>query len=216
MYVQWCGLVKHYLKPRPSREAPPRKVEVLFFMKKCTECGIVKNLTEFHKNPKAYDGVRTKCKKCICNRQSTYRKNNHEKITAYSRNWLEKNPEYGKMYYLKKYVKKNKIALTEDELKQRKKNHDLNYKEKYPEKHKAKMAVNFVKVEKGIHKHHWSYNKTDYKNVILLEAKTHLTLHKYLKYCNKTFYYKSINGELLDTKEKHLAYIQQLLKNNKL
>lgn len=33
-------------------------------MKKCTDCGIVKPYTEFHKEKKAKDGFRNQCKEC--------------------------------------------------------------------------------------------------------------------------------------------------------
>lgn len=185
-------------------------------MKKCNECGVIKELNLFHKNAKSPDGFRTKCKSCVCKKQSVYRKNNSEKVKLYIRDYIAKNKEYYKQYQKNKYIKSDRVIMTEDEKKIKKKEYDKKYHLKYPEKRKAKIAVNYFKVDKGYHKHHWSYNKQHYFDIILLTNKQHLSLHKFIKYCTDSFYYKSIDGILLDSRDKHMKYIQELINSDKL
>ena len=185
-------------------------------MKKCNECGVVKKLNLFHKNAKSPDGFRTKCKSCVCKKQSVYRKNNSEKVKLYIRDYIAKNKEYYKQYQKNKYIKSDRVIMTEYEKKIKKKEYDKKYHLKYPEKRKAKMAVNHLKVDKGYHKHHWSYNKEHYSNIILLTHKQHLRLHKFLKYCTDSFYYRNLDGVLLDSLDKHMQYVNELIKLNKL
>jgi hypothetical protein len=185
-------------------------------MKKCNECGIEKTLNEFHKNAKSPDGLRTKCKVCVNIKQSNYRINNQDKIKDYYRLYIAKNPNYFKEYNKKYYKKSERILLTSQEIKLKKKEHDKKYHIKYPEKRKAKIAVNHLKVDKGYHKHHWSYNKEHYSNIILLTDKQHLSLHKYIKYCTDSFYYKNLDGVLLDSLDKHMQYINELIKSDKI
>jgi hypothetical protein len=89
------------------------------------------------------------------------------------------------------------------------------YKEKNPEIIQAKNAANTLpKCEKGIEKHHWSYNKEHYKDVILLPIKQHNTVHRFLSYDKACFMYRTLKGNLLDTKQKHENYIKQILQEN--
>jgi glucan-binding YG repeat protein len=185
-------------------------------MKKCTECGILKPLDNFHKDLKKLDGLRSRCKKCVCKKQNLYRIKNPDKNKEYYKNNIEKSKAYSREYYKKNHKKSERILLTDYEKKLQKKEYDKKYHIKYPEKRKAKIAVNLMKVEHGYHKHHWSYNKDHYKDVIILTNKQHLSLHKFLKYCSESFYYKTLDGKLLDSRQTHLNYIHELLNLNKL
>jgi hypothetical protein len=185
-------------------------------MKKCNECGILKPLDNFHKDLKKSDGLRLKCKNCVCKKQSEYRKNNSEKVKLYARDYVAKNREYYREYQKNKYIKSNRVILTTEEKKLKKKEHDKKYHIKYPEKRKAKIAVNHLKVDKGYHKHHWSYNKEHYSDIILLTDKQHKSLHKYIKYCADTYYYKTLDGLILDSRSKHMKYIQNLINTGKI
>ena len=49
------------------------------------------------------------------------------------------------------------------------------------------------------------------KDVIELSRKEHNTFHRFLEYDQKTFMYKTLKGELLETKEKHLKYMIKVL-----
>lgn len=45
--------------------------------KRCTRCGICKPVDEFHKDPRAAKGVRSRCKKCIRHYWRTYQRRVH-------------------------------------------------------------------------------------------------------------------------------------------
>jgi hypothetical protein len=59
--------------------------------KRCNECGIEKELSEFQKRKDSKDGLRSKCKTCISEYQKSYQlkyyENNIEKITDYKYNY---------------------------------------------------------------------------------------------------------------------------------
>lgn len=84
---------------------------------------------------------------------------------------------------------------------------------KYPEKYKARMAVRHVPREVGHHLHHWSYKEEHRKDCIELSMEDHNKAHRFLEYDVEDFLYKTKTGELLDTKEKHLVYILDVIKN---
>jgi len=95
----------------------------------------------------------------------------------------------------------------------------LRYREKYPEKYAALLKSQRMKTKtKGNHKHHWSYNKEHYKDIIELSEEDHLTVHRHIIYDQERMMYRvavkfgcwSI-GTLIDTKEKSLNYYSQLL-----
>lgn len=73
-------------------------------MKKCSKCGEVKSLTEYHRHAGRSDGLANKCKSCVAVSSKNYRENNSDKIKIsrklhYSLNKdkiLEKQREYQK------------------------------------------------------------------------------------------------------------------------
>lgn len=84
----------------------------------------------------------------------------------------------------------------------------VQYREKYPERYicyclfrKAKL-----KTAKGFVLHHWSYQEKHATDVIQMPAKTHKTFHSLLTYDKETFMFRDLEGNLLDTKEKHLEF----------
>jgi len=82
-----------------------------------------------------------------------------------------------------------------------------NHKKKFPEQYKAKNACQYVKlINLKNNRHHWSYNKEHYKDIIELSILDHNKLHRYIKYDQSVFMYRTLNGELLDTKQKHWDY----------
>jgi hypothetical protein len=56
--------------------------------------------------------------------------------------------------------------------------------------------------------HHWNYNLID--DVIILNKKLHRFIHRYLVLNETTLIFETIEGYLLDTKEKHLSYIEKI------
>ena len=85
------------------------------------------------------------------------------------------------------------------------------YKDKYPEKQRAKnLSQDLVKTDNKNELHHWSYNEKDAKDCIELSVADHNTIHRFLVYDQESFYYKDLEDNLLDTKEKHADYIKKL------
>lgn len=88
------------------------------------------------------------------------------------------------------------------------------YKEWYKNnqiKRNAEDASRSIKVDKGFHKHHWNYSDEYKTDIIILPVQKHRLAHSYMEYDNELQIYKSkIDGVLLDTKEKHIAFIDSL------
>lgn len=59
--------------------------------KKCTKCGQIKALSEFHRNKRRVDGLRSCCKSCVSNYDSIYSKKNRTKKTQRNRRYYKNN-----------------------------------------------------------------------------------------------------------------------------
>lgn len=102
-------------------------------MKKCTKCGIEKDLSAFYKDSSRKDGHMSACKTCDSKKSSRWAKNNPEKANAKAALWRKENPEKvkerTKRYYhanVEKYKikaaayrKKNPDKLKNNELKRK-------------------------------------------------------------------------------------------------
>lgn len=62
-------------------------------MKTCTNCGINKDLSDFHRASKAKDGLQNQCRECRNAEGREYAKNNLHKRYEHRRKWLLANPE---------------------------------------------------------------------------------------------------------------------------
>lgn len=165
--------------------------------KACIRCGKTKPLSEYYKHSQMGDGHLNKCKSCT---KSDSRKRYHEKIEDPA--WLVKERKRGRDKYMKfkyKSSRKNKCITQKA------------WEEKFPEKKKATTAANYVLCPPGMQRHHWSYNKQHYKDVIFLSPQNHAKAHRFLTYDQQSKMYLSMSGTLLDTKEKHLEYIQTVI-----
>jgi len=109
----------------------------------CTKCGVSKQLSEFFKDSKSKQGLRSSCKDCDkargrahyeANRekrlawQKEYYLANQENAVIYARQWRRDNPEKTRGYhaaYKEKYPEKERIRHFEK---------SLNYRKKYPER----------------------------------------------------------------------------------
>lgn len=84
------------------------------------------------------------------------------------------------------------------------------YTNKYPEKAAVRGKAKHIK---GFEAHHWSYNKEHQTDVIYVRPEEHYVLHRFLTYLPDRMIYQTRKGEMLDTREKHEAFIKSLFDN---
>jgi hypothetical protein len=159
----------------------------------CPTCGDSKSINEFYANS-------SKCKVCL---------------KEYVKNRYYANVEALKEKARVKYRASNPRNWSEYDNKspyQRKKAERERYQAKYPEKMLASKACNQIKNPNG-HIHHWSYREEHYRDVIPLTVKQHNTAHRYLIYDQERMMYRNLEGVLLDTRERHEAYIWKMIDN---
>ncbi len=100
--------------------------------------------------------------------------------------------------------------VAKEEERQRKKNKDMNHK--HPLIATARRAARKLGRSKEYHWHHWSYNKEHRTDVIQLLPTEHRKAHRYLVFDQEHFMYRrSDTLELLDTRERHEAFIRLMI-----
>ena len=162
-------------------------------LKTCFKCNKEKPISEYYKHPKMGDGYLGKCKECT------------KKYTANRYNEMKKDESFILLERKRGREKYRKYKYAS-------KSCNKKYHEKFPEKYKANIVSNRIP-SNGRHNHHWSYNEEHYKDVINLSSKDHYKAHRFLIYDQERYMYRTIDGVLLDTKERHLAYINDKIKN---
>tara|TARA_R110000850_G_C9742816_1_gene444554 strand:- start:30 stop:575 length:546 start_codon:yes stop_codon:yes gene_type:complete len=159
--------------------------------KVCFKCNEDKVLTSFYKHSGNKDGHLNKCKECT----KLDSRNAHE----------EKSKDI-------EWVKKERVRG-------RDKYHRLGYKDKQKEWDKDKpwkkestykRLSKIFKTDKGTELHHWNYNKSSLIDVFAMDIKQHRQGHKYLELDIDKKMFRDLQGNLLDTKEKHFKYLQDL------
>lgn len=159
--------------------------------KKCFKCSITKPLSMFYAHPQMGDGHLNKCIECT---KMDSRKRFDEKIKEPL--FVESERARGrKKYHRYKY----KSSATKETR--------IKWENRFPEKLKAAAASQYIKVEDGLQKHHWSYNQEHWKDIIPLNVRNHKKAHRFIQYDQEQMMYRTIEGVLLDTKERHMEYI---------
>lgn len=158
----------------------------------------------FYKHSKMADGTVNKCKDC-CKGQSKKRFMEKSNDLVYVES--ERSRQRDK-YYRLGYRKKHRPTF---EQKAKAMNR---YASKYPEKSEARKVIAAMKpVIKGYSLHHWSYKEEHYADIIELPKSIHYLAHRHLVYDQSVKMYRVKESlELLDTKEKHFAFINTLNK----
>jgi hypothetical protein len=160
--------------------------------KKCRECGKEKDIRLFYY-------PQTKCKECV-----------KMSLTSKLSNPIAAEDETRR--HREKYHRLGYKDLHKPDF-ETKKRDIANYKARYPEKTKAKNATTNMTSTLG-ELHHWSYNDAHLKDVIDISTKSHYKAHRFLNYDKEAKMYRRIdNMELLDTKEKHLSWIDWCIRN---
>jgi len=167
----------------------------------CFKCGELKNLSEYYKHPAMGDGHLGKCKKCT--KIDTKKRSD---ITTSTPEGLDKERErHREKYYRLNYLEKHKPSPEVKKISMDK------YYKRYPEKYAAKCASGHLPTIEGVEKHHWSYNKDHYRDVIHVTDEDHSTAHRFIIYDQERMMYRKLTGELLDTRISHEEYINSVI-----
>ena len=156
-------------------------------MKKCIRCGNVKIIHDFYAHPKMRDGHLNKCISCCREVADLREKKLRENIEFCEKEKLRAKEKYQRLNYKIKNIKSDIYRTSA-------------YKNQYRN----------LKLSNEENAHHWNYNLID--DIIILNKKFHRFIHRYLILNEVNLMFETIESNLLDTKEKHLDYIEKLKK----
>lgn len=155
--------------------------------KVCCRCKDEKGVGEFHAHPKNKDGLQGACKKCIKDRYNARIANEPGFVDKVRKNSRQRYKRIGPAAYQEEIRRPwtSKCAVARNKLRRQ-------YKGQLP---------------KGAQFHHWSYKEEHLEDVIILMRVIHKRIHSLLVLDVELAMFRTLDGELLDTKEKHLDYI---------
>lgn len=188
--IRLAGRMSQRSKPVTTSSIPPTKV--------CTKCGQEKPFSDFHRQAKAPNGLRSHCKECRKSDTRQYYENNKERVLSTNADWRMRYPQKMRQYqktYEERYPervnnsKRRYAQLHARELVAK----AMQYRKEHPDKYKAHVAVQ-VAVGKGLlpkigtqlcencgnvaqNYHHWSYEREHWLDVIPLCCKCHNGIH---------------------------------------
>ena len=166
-------------------------------MKRCFKCGEAKDLNQFYRHSQMGDGHLNKCIPCArIDSENRFREKIKDPV------FVESERTRGRAKYHKYKYKNSGSRL----------NYMDTYYGKYPEKFKAKLAMRKEHRLPGFECHHWSYREDHRTDIIHLKIREHGKAHRFLLYDQDQMMYRSLAGELLNTKQKHTDYILNAIK----
>ena len=153
-------------------------------MKPCIRCNQVKPLTDFYAHSRMGDGHLNKCKDCC----RTYARTRHYRMM--------KRPDWAEAERARGREKAGRWPVST------------------PNEIKAAETAAYRalrRIPEGMERHHWSYKREHWLDVILLQIGAHRSLHRHMEYDADSRQFRTPRGHLLDTKRKHVRWLLAVL-----